>query len=288
MSAALPAVLLILLIAAAPAPLHAQEAAADSAALAAVAAHVDAARFDSARTALDAWHRARRGFALQRDRSTADLLAARLERDGVAAQHAYLALALAHPFGEAAALSLLRVGQAAVLQGDTAAAFVYLSRLIDDFPGGNQGAEAHLWLSRAYLLAGRATHGCEAARAGLASSASAEVQRLLRIQETRACAPGPAATASDGERTTPTTGERGFAVQTGAFRSRSGADALLGRLRRAGFEARLVRVPGSELTRVRVGVFTTAADATRLRERLRSGGFDAVVVDDATRETPVP
>ena len=40
--------------------------------------------------------------------------------------------------GSLAGLALLRVGQAAVLQGDTAAAIVYLNRLVDDFPGGGQ------------------------------------------------------------------------------------------------------------------------------------------------------
>lgn len=278
-----------LLIALAPAGLGAQGTPDDSAALAAVHAHVDAARFDSARASLEAWRTARLAAARERDRAAADMLVARLERDGVAAQHAYLGLALAHPFGSLAGLALLRVGQAAVLQGDTAAALVYLNRLIDDFPGGGLQPEAHLWLSRAHFLAGRAQTGCDAARAGLAAGPSAEVRRLLHIQEARACAPTVAARPSDAAQAAPSGVRAGrFAVQTGAFRARAGADALAARLGRSGLQPRIVRVPGSQLMRVRVGAFSTSAEAVRVRDRLRADGFDAVVVDDATTESAVP
>ena len=276
-------------IALAPAALLAQTA--DSIALAGIARQLDATHYDSARSGLERWRAERLATARERDRATADLLAARLESDGVAAQHAYLGLALAHPFGSLAGLALLRVGQAAVLQGDTAAAIVYLNRLVDDFPGGGHGPEARLWLSRAHFLAGRADAGCQAARDGLAAGASAEVQRLLRIQEARACARAVVARPADGAAGVPVAGAPAgapWAVQSGAFRSRTGADALVVRLERAGLQPRLVRVPGSELMRVRVGAFASAAEAVRLRDRLRDAGFDAVVVDDAARETRVP
>lgn len=271
---------LVLLALAAP-PAAAQTPAADSAALDRVVAHIDAARFDSARADLAAW-RSAPAAALPTERARADALGARLETDGIAAQHAWVSLALSHPFGPDAGLALLRVGQATLLQGDTASARVYLERLIDDFPGSGHHAEARLWLSRTHSASGQHTAACEAARAGLAAAGSAEVIGLLRAQEQAACStradvrPVPAAPAGS------------FAVQAGAFRMRAGADALVARLRAAGFQPRLVRVPSNDLMRVRVGDATGQTEAAALRDRLRTAGFDAVVVDDAASETAVP
>jgi cell division protein FtsN len=75
-----------------------------------------------------------------------------------------------------------------------------------------------------------------------------------------------------------------YTVQLGAFSTRARALRLMERARRAGFEPRLVTVPGSTLLRVRVGRFTGASDALELRDRLRSGGFEAILRDDAARE----
>ena len=291
---------------AAPAAAHAQETTPDPAALAAALEHLDAARFDSARATLDAWQTAHSAGARERDRAAAAVLGARLQTDGVAAQHAWLSVALAHPFGADAGLALLRVGQAAVLQGDTAAAVVYLTRLLDDFPGSGHQAEAHLWLSRAHGLARHARAACDAARAGLALNTSAEVHGLLRLQEERACAPAalaaeppraaPPAGAGARAQTPPTgqdadrasVGSARWAVQAGAFRTRTAADALMARLRAEGFDPRLVRVPSNDLMRVRVGTFRTPGEAATLRDRVRAAGLEAVVVDDGADETAVP
>ena len=275
---------LIAIVAALVASAHAaaQTPAADTAALAQVVAHIDAARFESARTALADWQGTHAATARPPERAYADLLAARLETDGIAAQHAWVSLALSHPFGPDAGLALLRVGQATLLQGDTAAAAVYLSRLIDDFPGSGHLAEAHLWLSRTHARARRFAAACDAARVGLATAGSAEVSGLLRIQEQASCS------RHDQTPREPAAPAGRYAVQSGAFRTRSGADALMGRLRSAGFQPRLVRVPTNDLMRVRVGGFDAQAEAAALRDRVRAAGFDAVVVDDAPAESPVP
>lgn len=266
------------------------EAARDADALARIASWTDGAHLDSARVALSAWRERRAASARASHRATADVLAARLETDGIAAQHAWVGVALAHPFGSNAALALLRVGQAAVLQGDTAAARVYLTRLVDDFPGGEHAPEARLWLARGEFLAGRPASACEIARAGLAAGAAAEVQRLLRLHEERACT----AVAQDrpigrpaGDDAAAVPADARFAVQSGAFRGRAGADRLVARLRRDDFEPRLVRVAGSALMRVRVGGFADVAEARQLRERVRAAGYDAVVVSDVGDEEPV-
>lgn len=251
-----------------------------------VADLIDAGALAAADSSLGVWRQGAPS-ASESDRARAQLLAARLQDDGTAAQHAYLALALAHPFSPDAALALLRVGQAALLQGDTAAATTYLRRLIDDFPDHGQRAEAHLWLSRAHGLAGRGGIACETARAGLALGASPEVSELLRVQESRACSARAAAPPDPRAPTAAVPVGARFAVQTGAFRGRAGADALSERLRREGHQPRLARVPANDLMRVRVGSFVDEADAERLRDRLRAAGFDAVVVEDVARETPV-
>lgn len=265
-----------------------------------VIAHIDEARFDSARAELDRWQSQRAAAAPSAERASADVLAARLESDGRTAREAWLSVALAHPFSADAGLALLRVGQAAVLAGDTTTALVYLNRLVDDFPGSGHRAEAHLWISRAESLARRSADACTSARAGLAAATSAEVAGLLRLQEERACAamaaqppaaPPAAARPQASQPATPptvTSAAARFAVQSGAFRTRASADALMSRLRDAGLQPRLVRVPTNDLMRVRVGTFDSQAEANRVRDSLRSDGFDAVVVNDARSESPVP
>jgi len=79
--------------------------------------------------------------------------------------------------------------------------------------------------------------------------------------------------------------ERGrFTVQLGAFSSEGRAEALRQRVADAGFEARLVTVPGSSLIRVRVGVFDAQEGARVILERLRELGFTAALARDAHRE----
>ena len=125
------------------APLRAQNP--DEAALDRVVDYIDAAQFDSARIVLASWQSTRAASALPSQRAAAATLAARLERDGAAARDAWLSLALEHPFSPDAGLAMLRVGQAAVLTGDTATALVYLTRLHDDFPGSGHTALPTAW-----------------------------------------------------------------------------------------------------------------------------------------------
>jgi cell division septation protein DedD len=80
------------------------------------------------------------------------------------------------------------------------------------------------------------------------------------------------------------TGAGRFAVQAGAFRQAEGAEALAAGLRLAGYDPRLVLVPGSTLIRVRVGRFAVQAAAAALVRELESRGFAALLVTDAERE----
>lgn len=82
----------------------------------------------------------------------------------------------------------------------------------------------------------------------------------------------------------PTGSDGRFAAQTGAFRYQRSVDALVTRLREAGYRPRVVHVPRNSLIRVRIGRFSTAAAAARLVRELEAHGFTAVVVGDADRE----
>lgn len=72
----------------------------------------------------------------------------------------------------------------------------------------------------------------------------------------------------------PTTGKL-YRVQCGAYSVRANADALLTRLKRAGYSAFIVR--SGSLYRVQCGAFGTLANAQALERRLRSDGFPVIV-----------
>jgi cell division protein FtsN len=65
------------------------------------------------------------------------------------------------------------------------------------------------------------------------------------------------------------------------------AEALLKTVSDAGFEGRLVRVPGSDLIRVRVGTFDSAEGANDILWKLRGLEFTAQLARDAQREERV-
>ena len=76
-----------------------------------------------------------------------------------------------------------------------------------------------------------------------------------------------------------TTQQAAWAVQLGAFSSRSKADELVARLRSRGYSAFVLeyRASGQLLHRVRVGPEQERARAVAIAERLRSDGFKPVV-----------
>jgi cell division protein FtsN len=79
-------------------------------------------------------------------------------------------------------------------------------------------------------------------------------------------------------------GDAAISVQAGAFRSLDGALSLGERLRGAGFDPRVVTVPGDPLIRVRLGRFQLREGAEGLKRELERAGFEAAVVLDALSE----
>lgn len=263
---------------------------------------IAAGHYDDARATLDRWWSARESFQVPgSDQVRGLLLRARLQPDPAAAETDYLTIVLGHPTSPHAAEALLRLGQGLLAKGEPARAAGYLQRLAADYPGRTQRTAGMLWLARAQSAARNSAAACRAARDGLADAgADPDLAAMLRLeaaascslaaadeppptqprpaqprpQEARPTAGAPAAAAATGD----------FAVQTGAFRYREGADALMARLREAGFEPRAVRVPVNDLLRIRVGRFATADQARQVVDALRRAGFDALVVSDAARE----
>jgi cell division protein FtsN len=221
-----------------------------------------------------------------------------------------MSVVLSYPRTDAAPEALLRLGQVlvavAIADSDTLTArraTDYLSRLVDDYPTSEQRPLGMLWLARAHEVAGSHADACTVTRAALRDDIQDPVlASLFETERDAACAAAlgvePAARAetpparSEAERPPPTAArdsappaqvER-FAVQAAAVRNLQGAEALAARLRRAGFDPRIVQVEGSSLHRVRMGRFANTAPAAQLSRQVRQAGFDAVVVTDAHRE----
>lgn len=233
------------------------------------------------------------------DRALALLLRGRLAADGAAALEAYRALVLSYPSSRSAPEALLRLGQGLLAANDAARAALYLDRLVTDFPASTQKAAALLWLARARAALDDRAAACEAATAGAREAgADADIGPLLRTERDSLCAapapapptaaPAPPPVATAGRQTTEpgSAGTGAFAVQSAALRNRANAEALLARIRRAGFDARITLIEGSGLVRVRVGRFPSRGAANTAARDLRAAGFDAVVVDDVARERP--
>lgn len=289
--------------------------------LARVDSLVNAGSYDDARQDLDRWWSARDQFVVPgSDMARALMLRARLAPDPATAEPDYLAVVLGYPASEHAPEALLRLGQGLLATGDATRAAAYLGRLIADYPGRPQRLTGLLWLARAHAAARRPGPACTAARQGLQDARDPDLATMLRAEVESSCAAvarsGDAATddatvggtdaapvgapvgapveAPRGARQEPTPGSAAaspgdaaagdWAVQTGAFRYRAGADRLVEQLREAGYSPRLVRLPGSDLLRVRVGRFEGSGEAAELVTRLRGRGFEAVVVGDAAQE----
>ncbi len=309
--AALAAALIIAATITAPAALAAQEPVPT---LDRVDSLVSAGSYDLARATLTRWWSARDEFDIPgSDRAHGLMLRARLATDLEAAESDYLAVVLGYPTSSRAAEALLRLGQGLLDAGDITRAAGYLRRLDNDYPGRPEHTAGLLWLARAETRLHRAGPACAAARAGLKDARDPDMAAMLRAEEESACAAAavastpagdarprstpartvPAATPPRGSaprpapqsRATPPAPERGqFSAQSGAFRYQRSVDALVARLEEAGYQPRVVRVPGSSLIRVRVGRFTALEPARAVTAELKRRGFDAVVVRDADRE----
>jgi len=293
--------LLLLVVGTISVLLCARPAAAQQRELAAIDSLIAADDFAAARTRIAAWWQEHAAQA-QNDpalRARALFLRARLQTDPSLARDDYLAIALGTPTAPEAPAALLYLAQGLTATGDHERAAGYLERLLRDYPNSQLRETARLWLVRVLRDAGRPSAACAVARQRGDLAGTPELDSLFRAEEAPACAsaargepdkPRPTPTREAPATTAATVATSKYALQLGAFRSEAGAKSLADRLRQAGYQPRIVYIPGSTLRRVRVGSFDSPKAAEPTLRKLRSAGFDVVLVDDADRErtTPAP
>lgn len=230
---------------------------------------------EEARAALLSWWASEGARAARRDVQRGLWLRGRLTVDPVQAQVDFRRLVIEFPGGPWSDQALFRLAQAAWASGDAAGAAAHVDRLAREYPTSPVRREAEAWL----------------AEAGPAPEPPASALPAERPVETAVEPPTGANAATEPavrpEVAPATTAGGPFAVQLGAFSSLERAEGLLRRVSDAGFDARLVRVPGSDLVRVRVGTFDSAEGAGAILRRLQDLGFQGALARDAHREERV-
>lgn len=212
-------------------------------------------RTQEARAMLAAWWKELGAKASRRDTQRGLWLRGQLTTEAEQAALDFRRLVVEYPGGPFSDLALLRLAQAAHAAGDSAAAADQVAQLVREYPSSPVRRDAEAWLATAGPVPAPAAVPARADTAGAAADSA------------------------------PPVGE--FAIQLGAFSTMERAAALLAEVTKAGFEGRLVRVPGSDLVRVRVGTFGTAEGADAVLWQLRDRGFTSTVSRDAHREEPV-
>lgn len=219
---------------------------------------MDGGRLEAARSLLEVWWESEWGGAEWENRQRGLWLRALLTVDPAMAEVDFQRLVLEYPAGPFADDALHRLGLWAVSRGDLQDARNHFTTLARDYPGSPYRQEARVWL--------RDRAGATRLTSPPSSGDDAPSDPDASGQE----APGGP-----------------VSVQLGAFRSLERARTLLRRVQEAGFEPRLVIVPGSELYRVRLGRFGGRPRAEALARELAEGGFESTIVTDAQSEEEV-
>ena len=77
-----------------------------------------------------------------------------------------------------------------------------------------------------------------------------------------------------------------YRVQTGAFKVKKNADALLKKVKAAGFDAFITQI--GELYKVQVGAYKVKANAEKQMEKVKAAGFDTIIVTVGETSTTQP
>ena len=70
-----------------------------------------------------------------------------------------------------------------------------------------------------------------------------------------------------------------YCIQTGAFKSKTNADAMLAKVKAKGFDTYMVKV--GELYKIQVGAFKVKANAEAMMKKLQAAGFSAFITTEA-------
>lgn len=75
-----------------------------------------------------------------------------------------------------------------------------------------------------------------------------------------------------------------YRVQTGAFKNKANADALLAKVKAAGFDTYMIQADG--LYKVQVGAFSVKSNADAMAKKLKSKGFDVYITTKGGSAVP--
>lgn len=278
-----------ILAAAAPAPsAAAQEAGppADPMSLERVEELTRMGRTEEARVGLLGWWERDREGASRREVQRALWLRGILTVDPEQAALDFWRLVIEYPGGPFSDDALFRLAQSAHATGDGAAAQRWVEMLERDYPSSPLRREARQWLDAAGdPPAQPPVTGPEGAPStegrAAADTATADTVAAAGVEPSEGGAgragqpPRAAADSTDAPR---------YSVQLGAFSSIDRATALYRQARDAGLEARIVRVPDTNLFHVRVGHYDSAGAAGEPMRRITGMGFVAALVRDAHNE----
>lgn len=241
-------------------------------------------RTEEARTVLLEWWGSVGGQATRRDVQRALWMRGTLTVDPAQADLDFRRLVIEYPGGPFSDMALFRLAQAAYARGDSVEAARQVARLTLEYPGSSVRRDAEAWLANAGPVP-QALPGTEPGAEDAAAAADAPAPPEPEQPAAEAAPAEAPSQALPPPATAESTGS--FAVQLGAFSSRDRAEAHRRRIEAAGFDARLVMVPGSSLVRVRVGRFDSAAGADAILKRLQDLGFTAALARDAHLEERV-
>ena len=230
-----------------------------------------AGRADEARTVLESWWQSQRVRSSRRDRQRGLWLRAILTVDPRIAGLDFQRLVLEYPGGSYSDEAMLRLGLISAAAEDLPRAAGYFRTLVTEYPRSPQRRQAEEWLSEHVV----AVEEAEAA----AREEEAEVREAAADADARE----PDVDSPDrAEMASPR-----YAVQVGAFESEERARSLLAAVNASGFQARIVRVPGSALVHVRIGTFLDRTGAAELMVRVRRRGHEATIAVDVAGEEPM-
>lgn len=202
-------------------------------------------------------------------------------------------LMLESPLSPRAAEALLRLGEGALVRGNSVDARAYLERLLRNYSDAAQRPKATLGIARSFFDERDTPHAC-AIVGSLKAADIPEGELLLQANELRSRCAKAAATAVAATTTAtapliaPATLDsvlkaiakserRIYSVQIAAYDTRAQATAVVKRLQKRGITA---RIDGDRKPfRVRVGRYRSRADATAALAKLKKQGQSGFVAE---------
>jgi len=202
-------------------------------------------------------------------------------------------LLLESPLSPRAPDALLRLGEGALVRGNSADARAYLERLLRNYSDVAQRPKATLGIARSYFDERDIPHAC-AIMGALHAADVPDGELLLQATELRgrcakaaattttaaiasATAPAAPATTETISKPTVTSQHRTYSVQIAAYDTRAQATAVVKRLQTRGISA---RIDGDRKPfRVRVGRYTSRADAAASLAKLKKKGQSGFVAE---------